>query len=114
MTAGIGAKLGFSTGVLLMAGLAVALSAMLMLARYRTHTMSNFDEQWSAQVGDLLERTRATSPVPPKAERKMGTPEFRAGSMLAGLSMLGGFLLVISAGSGAFAGSIAVRQRAKL
>ncbi len=113
MTATIGAKLGLSTGVLVMAGVAVALSAMLMLARYRTHTMSTFDVQWSQQVEELLERTRATSPVPPEAERQMQTPEFRAGSMLAGLGMLGGFLLVISAGSGAFAGSIAVRQQAK-
>ena len=113
MTARIGAKLGLSTGVLLMAGLAIALSMMLMLARFRSHTMSNFDAQWSSQVEDLLERTRATSPVPAEAERQMQTPEFRAGSMLAGLGMLGGFLLVISASSGAFAGSIAVRQRAK-
>ena len=112
MTAGIGAKLGLSTGVLLLAGLAVALSAMLLLARYRTHTMSAFDAQWSFQMEELLERTRATSPVPPEAERQMQTPEFRAGSLLTGLGMLGGFLLVISAGSGAFAGSIAVRRQA--
>ncbi len=111
LTASVGAKLGLSTGVLLLAGLLVALSAMLMLARYRGHTMGTFDAQWTSQVDDLLERTRATSTVPPEAERQMLTPEFRAGSMLAGLGMLGGFLLVISAGSGAFAGSIGVRQR---
>ncbi len=113
MTAGVGAKLGFSTGVLLMAGLAVALSAVMCLARYRTHTMDAFDAQWKSQVTELLDRTRANSPVPPEAERQMQAPEFRAGSMLAGLVLLGGFLVVISAGSGAFAGSIAVQQRAK-
>ena len=114
LTATVGAKLGLSTGVLLLAGLAISLSAMLMLARYRTHTMGTFDAQWSSQVEELLDRTRATSPVPPEAERQMQTPEFRAGSMLAGLMMLGGFLLVISAGSGAFAGSIAVRRQTKV
>ena len=113
MTAGVGARLGFSTGVLLMAGMAIALSAVLLLARYRTHSMGTFDAQWRSQVTELLDRTRATSPVPPEAERQMQTPEFRAGSMLAGLMLLGGFLVVISAGSGAFAGSIAMQQRAK-
>ena len=96
-----------------MAGMAIALSAVLLLARYRTHTMGTFDAQWSLQVTELLDRTRATSPVPPEAERQMQTAEFRAGSMLAGLLLLGGFLVVISAGSGAYAGSIAVQQRAK-
>ena len=44
----------------------------------------------------------------------MGSPEFRAGSMLGGLLLLdAGFLVAVSAGSGAFAGSIAVRGRAK-
>ena len=113
MTAGVGARLGLSTGVLLMAGLAIALSAVLLLARYRSHTMDAFDAQWRSQVTELLDRTRATSPVPPEAERQMQTPEFRAGSMLAGLVLLGGFLVVISAGSGAFAGSIAMQPRAK-
>lgn len=113
MTAGVGARLGLSTGVLLMVGIAIALSAVLLLARYRTHTMDAFDAQWRSQVTELLDRTRATSPVPPEAERQMQTPEFRAGSMLAGLMLLGGFLMVISVGSGAFAGSIAVQQRAK-
>ena len=114
MTAGVGARLGLSTGVLLTAGLAVVLSAMLLVARFRTHSMSAFDAQWSAQVHELLERTKATSPVPPEAEQQMASPEFRAGSMLGGLLLLGGSLVAVSAGSGAFAGSIAVRQRAKL
>jgi len=113
MTAGVGAKLGLSTGVLLSAGVAIAMSAVLLVARYRTHTMAGFDAQWTAQVKELLERTKATSQVPPEAERGMQTPEFRAGSMLAGLSLLGGFLVIVATGSGAFAGSIAVRQRAK-
>lgn len=114
MTASVGARLGLSTGVLLMTGMAVVLCVLLLVARYRTHTMSNFDAQWRSQVQELLDRTKASSPVPPEAERQMETPEFRAGSMLAGLSLLGGFLVAVSAGSGAFAGSIAVRQRAKL
>ena len=113
MTAGVGARLGLSTGVLLTAGLAVVLCAALLLARFRTHSMGAFDAQWHAQVHDLLERTKATSPVPPEAEQQMGSPEFRAGSMLGGLLLLGGFLVAVSAGSGAFAGSIAVRGRAK-
>ena len=96
-----------------MAGLAVALSVVLLLARYRTHTMATFDAQWKSQVTELLDRTRASSSVPPEAERQMQAPEFRAGSMLAGLMLLGGVLVVISTGSGAFAGSIAVQHRAK-
>ena len=113
MTTGVGARLGLSTGVLLMAGLAVVLCAALLLARFRTHSMGAFDAQWNAQVQDLLERTKATSPVPPEAEQQMASPEFRAGSTLAGLVLLGSFLVAVSAGSGAFAGSLAVRQRAK-
>ena len=111
MTAGVGARLGLSTGVLLMAGLAISLSAVLLLARYRMHTMTAFDAQWKSQVAELLDRTRANSSVPPEAELQMQRPEFRAGSMLAGLVLLGGFLVVISAGSGAFAGSIATQPR---
>ena len=114
MTAGVGARLGLSTGVLLTAGLAVVLSAMLLVARFRTHSMGAFDAQWNAQVHDLFERTKATSPMPAEAEQQMRSPEFRAGSMLGGLLLLGGFLVVVSAGSGAFAASIAVRGRAKL
>lgn len=113
MTAGVGARLGLSTGVLLIAALAVALCAMLLLARFHAHSMAAFDAQWSAQVQELLERTQRSSPVPPDAARQMMSPEFRAGSMLAGLAMLAGFLLAISAGSGAFAGSIAVRRRSE-
>ncbi len=113
MTPGVGARLGLSTGVLLTAALAIALSAMLLLARYHAHSMDTFDAQWSAQVQELLERTRSSSPVPPDAARQMMSPEFRAGSMLAGLSLLAAFLVAVSAGSGAFAGSIAVRQRTK-
>ena len=95
------------------ATLAVALAGMLLLARFHAHSMAAFDAQWSAQVQDLLERTQSGSPVPPDAARQMMSPEFRAGSMLAGLAMLASFLLAVSAGSGAFAGSIAVRQRSK-
>ena len=113
MTPGVGARLGLSTGVLLTVALAVALAAMLLLARFHAHSMAAFDTQWTAQVQDLLERTQASSPVPPDAARQMMSPEFRAGSMLAGLAMLASFLIAISAGSGAFAGSIAVRQRSK-
>ena len=109
MTPAIGARIGLSTGILMIAALAITLSATLLGARFRTHSMASFDAQWADQMQDLLARTRATTPIPPEAAQSMARPEFRAGSMLAALSTLSLFLVAISAGSGAFAGSISVR-----
>ena len=111
MTPGIGARIGLSTGLLTLAALAITLSVALVGARYRTRAMSGFDAQWTLQMQELIERTNATTPVPPEAARAMTTPEFRAASMLSAMSVFAVFLLGISTGSGAFAGSIAGRPK---
>ena len=110
MNAGIGARIGLSTGVMLTAALAAVLATGLVMARYRLHAMDAFDAQWSTQISLMLDRTQAArGPMPPEAVHQMETPEFRAGSMLGGLGVLAVVLLVTTTGSGAFAGSIAVR-----
>ena len=111
MTPRIGARIGLSTGLLLTAALSVTMTAALLVARYRTHAMLAFDAQWSVQVAEMVERTQGNKAMTPEALAGMRSPEFRAGSMLSALGVLAGILVAISTGSGAFAGSIAVRPR---
>lgn len=113
MTPGIGARIGLSTGLLLTAALALTVTAALLVARFRTHAMGGFDAQWAAQTQDLVERTKASTQMPAESLAAIAKPEFRAASMLMALAILSVMLIAVSTGTGAFAGSIAVRARPK-
>ena len=110
MHAGVGAKIGLSTGLLLVAVLALAMSAVGVIARFRLHEMAAFDAQWAAQSALLLDRLRAVGPVSPEVLHMVNAPEFRAGEMLSGMAILGALLLGLSAAAGALAGN-AIKHR---
>ena len=109
--AAIGARIGLSTGLLLAALLTMVVTASLLVARFRTHAMDAFDAQWNTQMRLLLDRSRTGAPLPPEVVAQMNAPEYRAGSMLGGIVLLGVVLIATTTGSGAFAGSIAVRKQ---
>ena len=107
----IGARIGLTTGLLLLAALTLMLAVVGMMARFRLHAMGVFDAQWALQVQVLTERAAAmgqgaNGPGPAEMSKMMARPEFRAWSTLASVGLLGVLLLGLTTGSGAVVGSL--------
>lgn len=114
MDAGIGARIGLVTGLMLLVGLACSAATAGLVARYGLHNMASFDAQLTSQLGQLreqLQRNGASSPELPQMLKFISTSEFRAGFMLTGIGMGGGFLLALSTLGGAVSGMIRTRSK---
>lgn len=118
MTSGIGARIGLTTGLLLMAAMGVVLAGVGVWARFRTHGMAEFDAQWTSQMGVLLARTREAAASGPggteaadEVARMVGRPEFRAWTMLASFAAMSVVLVGLLTASGALAGSVGEASR---
>ncbi|MEI9980941.1 MAG: hypothetical protein WDN23_18440 [Edaphobacter sp.] len=110
MDAGVGARIGVVVGLVLVAFLGVAMAIGGVVARYGLHNMAGFDAQMTQMLHEQMDKAATMSPQPPEVVRFMNTPEFRAGVMLGGLSMVSGFLLVLSTVGGALGGLMRMRR----
>ena len=111
MDAGVGARIGVTVGLALIAFVTSGLAIAGLVARFGLHSMGGFDTELASQLRTQMERAAAANPVPPELLHYFYTPEFRAGMMLAGVGMMAGFVLVVSTIGGAVGGLLRTRRR---
>jgi predicted RNA-binding Zn-ribbon protein involved in translation (DUF1610 family) len=114
MSVGVGFRIGVVTGLLMTAALAVALGSAGVVARFGVHRMTEFDAQVQGFEGQMTERMRdqkQSAEVQAEAQRLMGSVEVRGGVAVVYLGLLGGVLVLVSAGGGAFAGMVGTRRQ---
>ena len=106
MDAGVGARIGVVVGITLIASIGLTMAVAGLVARYRLHSMGNFDAELRAQI----EKAATASPQPAEVMRYIYSPEFKAGIMLAGFTMLAGVVMVLSTIGGAVGGLLRTRR----
>jgi hypothetical protein len=109
MDAGIGARIGLTTGLLLIAGLGFALAIAGLVTRFGLHSMSQFDTE-IAQRWAAARITLVASAQSPQMLHFFDQPEFRAGLMLAGIAVYAAIILFLSTLGGALAGLLRTRR----
>jgi len=107
----VGARIGVVVGICLALELGVGMAGAGLVARFWLHSMGSFDAQMAAQIA-VVEKTmqQQSTPAPASLLRFVGSPEFRAGTMLATFAMVSAGLLALSALGGAFAGLLRMRR----
>ncbi|QHS53055.1 zinc ribbon domain-containing protein [Edaphobacter sp. 12200R-103] len=107
MDAMVGAKIGVLVGLTLIASIGVAMAIAGLVARFGLHNMATFDGELRAQI----EKAAAANPQPANLMRFIYSPEFKAGIMLAGFSMLAGLVVLMSTVGGAVSGLLRTRRQ---
>jgi hypothetical protein len=110
MNAGVGAKIGILVGLALVLFLGAALSAGMVFARYRLHSLSGFDADMAKALKMQLDQLAATRPIPLDSLALINSPEFRAAIMLTGFGIALGGVFVISIFGGALGGLLRTRR----
>jgi hypothetical protein len=111
MDAGIGARIGVVVGVVLIGSVAVAMAAGGLMARYVLHNMASFDAQLTQQLHLQIAHAIATNPEAKSMQGFLGSPEFRAGMMLAGFGLISAILLALSTIGGAVGGLLRTTRK---
>jgi hypothetical protein len=119
MDARVGARIGFTTGLALVACIMIATAAAGVVARYALHRTAGFDAQVTEQLAELVRQTTvqashsaaAGSPELAGFVRFMATPEFRAGYVLGTVAFVSAVLLLFSTLGGAVGGLFRTRRR---
>jgi hypothetical protein len=114
MDARVGARIGFTTGLALVACLMFAMAAVGLVARFGLHTTAGFDAQITELLRQMtvqLSHTAAGSPELPGVLRFVSSPEFRAGYVLMTVATVSTFLLLFSMLGGAVGGLFRTRRR---
>jgi asparagine N-glycosylation enzyme membrane subunit Stt3 len=106
MDAGVGAQIGVVAGLALITAIGISMATAGLVARFGLHSMGPFDAELRAQI----EKAAAMNPQPAEAMRYVKLPEFRAGIMLGGFAMVGGFVLLLSTVGGALSGMLRTRR----
>ena len=121
MDARVGLRIGVATGAMLIAALAVVLAGMGVAMRFGTHNLAGFDAE-IAQTFEVV-RARAAASLqeqgqPADIQQKIlafvGSPEARAGMAIFYLGLTSFFIMLLSAGGGAFAGMMRGAQAQRL
>jgi hypothetical protein len=117
MDARVGLRVGVATGLVLVAAMGLALAATGVVMRFGTHSLGSFDadivrnfELIRQQMADRLREQQQSVDVQQRIFGFMGSPEVRAGFAIFYLGFLGGVVLLVSAGGGAFAGMMRASQ----
>ncbi len=114
MNVRVGFRIGVVTGLMMTAALAIALAAAGAVARFGLHRMADFDGQlvsFQAQMKEKMQEQQQSPEVTAEAVKLMDSAEVRGGVAVVYLGMLGGILLLVSAGGGAFAGMLGTRRQ---
>ena len=114
MNVRVGFRIGVATGLMMTAALALALAGAGVAARFGLHRMREFDAQVQSFQGQMMDRMQEQKQSPEvlaEAGRLMISPEVRGGVAVVYLAMLGGVLVLLSAGGGAFAGMLGTRRQ---
>jgi hypothetical protein len=113
MDARVGLRVGATAGLMMIAAMAIVLAATGVILRFGTHTMAGFDAE-AAQTFEtnrqLVTQMMQDQNQPADAQKKllglMSSAEYHAGVVVASLGLMGGLILLFSAGGGAFTGML--------
>jgi hypothetical protein len=113
MDARVGLRVGFASGLLTIAAMGIALAGTGVVMRFGTHSLGSFDAG-IVQIFDInrqhviqmMQEQNQPADIQVKLLGLMNSPEFHAGFAITYVGVLGGIILLISAGGGAFAGML--------
>jgi hypothetical protein len=111
MDARVGARIGVVVGLALVVCFAFAIAIGGLVARYGLHTMAGVDALMTETMHAAFEKAAAVAPAPAESQRFWYSPEVRAGWVLATLTMMAGFVLVLSTVGGALGGFMRMRRK---
>ncbi len=114
MDARVGARIGFTTGLTLVACITIAVAAAGVVARFGLHATAGFDTQITEMVRQTtvqMSHSAAGNPELPAVLRFVASPEFRAGYVLSMVAMGATILLLFSTLGGAVGGLFRMRRR---
>ncbi len=115
MDAGIGARVGLTAGLTLIAAVALSLALSGLVARFGLHAMAGFDAAFAQTLVQVkLAAAKSSTPAPPEILRLYDIPEFQAGLMLASIATGCVFLLIFSTAGGALGGLLRSRARERV
>ncbi len=106
MDAVVGARIGIVVGLTLITSIGITMAIAGLVARFGLHNMANFDTELLAQIN----KAASANPQPAEVMRYIYSPEFKAGMMLAGFSMLAGLIMLMSTVGGAIGGLMRTRR----
>lgn len=106
----VGARIGLVVGLVLVSCIGLSMGVTGLVARFVLHGMATFDTQLAEQLHAQIEHAAAANPEPKEVLAYLYSPEFKAGAMLLGFAMLGGFLLVLSTIGGAVGGMLRTKR----
>lgn len=106
MDAGVGARIGVVVGLTLITSIGITMAIAGLVARFGLHNMGTFDAELRSQI----EKAASANPQPAEMMRYIYSPEFRAGMMLAGFSILAGMVMLMSTVGGAVGGLLRTRR----
>jgi hypothetical protein len=113
MDARIGLRVGSAAGLLMIAAMSIALAGTGVIMRFGTHSLGSFDAD-IAQVFEvnrqhlvqMMQQQNQPADLQARLLGLMNSPEFHAGFAMTYIALLGGIILLLSAGGGAFAGML--------
>ena len=121
MDARVGLRIGLATGALVTAAMVMVLAGTGVVMRFGTHSLTGFDSEMAQTFALIRVRAAASlqeqgqpSDIQQKILSFVGSPEARAGIAVFYLSLTGFFILLLSAGGGAFAGMMRGAQTQRL
>jgi hypothetical protein len=106
MDAAVGARIGVVVGLTLITSIGITMATAGLVARFGLHNMATFDAELRSQI----DKAAAANPQPAGVMRFIYSPEFRAGMMLAGFSILAGLVMLMSTVGGAVGGLLRTRR----
>ncbi|ADV81117.1 hypothetical protein [Terriglobus saanensis] len=109
MRAGLGARVGAMTGILVSAAVVFAIAASGFLLRYKFHSLAA-DSELTAVLEQAIDHARAQGTVTPPMEALWKQPEFRAWFLILETGMMSLLTVGFSAAAGALAGSALTRK----
>ncbi len=114
MDAGIGARIGFTTSLGVIAMLAIAFAAAGLIARFGLHSLAEFDSATAHLIAQARETAaNSPNPAPPEVLKLYDKREFQAGLMIASLALCAVFLLIAGTCGGALGGLLRTRRPAR-
>jgi len=114
MDARIGARIGLTTGFILVICIAFAMAVVGVVSRFALHSTADLDaylNQLLQQMTVQLSHSAAGNPELRQVLRMIASPEFRAGYALFCVAILSAALLFVSTLGGAAGGLLRTRRR---
>lgn len=106
MDAAVGARIGVLVGLTLITSIGISMAIAGLVARFGLHNMGVFDTELRSQI----DKAASANPQSADIMRYIYSPEFKAGIMLAGFSMLAGLVVFMSTVGGAIGGLLRTRR----